>query len=246
LEAGTPFSRLELLVGPRTMGRLREARVILFGLGGVGSWCAEALVRNGVGHLAMVDPDIVSPSNVNRQLVATAANIGQPKAEAMAARLALVNPEAEVTALRLAYGPGTAEEVALCEYDYVLDAIDTLNNKVELLERAMGSGAVLFCSLGASRKLDPTRVRVGPFWEVRGCPLGKHLRKRLRNRGATADFLCVHSDENLANLGTDAADDDHAQANGSAVHVTATFGMALAGLVVDHVAGRISPSGRSR
>lgn len=240
------FERLELLIGTGALEALGRTRVILFGLGGVGSWCAEGLIRDGVGRLALVDGDRVSPSNVNRQLVATSSNAGTAKVDAAAARLSDINPEARIEPVAKSYGPGTAGAFDLGSYDYVIDAIDTLNSKVTLIENALASGATLLSALGASRKLDPTRVRTGPFWEVRGCPLGKHLRKRLRNRGATGEFDCVYSEENLLSMGDvsleaeeEGKSDGHKRVNGSAVHVTSVFGMVLAGLVVDRVVGDV-------
>lgn len=246
------FERMELLVGVEAMDALAATRVALFGLGGVGSWCAEGLARNGIGQVTLVDGDVITPSNVNRQLIATAHNTGEAKVDAAAARLSQINPSATFVPRKEEFNPSSESGFDLDSHDYVIDAIDTLNNKVTLIESAMRSPATLFSALGASRKLDPTRVQSGSFWAVTGCPLGKHLRKRLRNRGATEDFVCVFSEENLPRPGAadeapeDWTDDGHKQINGSSVHVTAVFGMILAGLVVDSVLGKVRGSASSR
>jgi len=231
-----------------------KKRVILFGLGGVGSWCAEGLIRNGFGDITIVDSDYICATNINRQIHATSKNIGKPKTEIMSERLREINPQAKINTMFEAYHPSTKHKFDLSEYDYVLDAIDTLNNKVELISSAVEAGTTLFSSLGASCKLDPTRIRTGSLWDVRGCPLGKHLRKRVRNRSVTADIQCVYSDENLPlfevsdSCGTGSCVcpeitnnakhdwcEQKKQINGSSVHVTAAFGFVLCGLVIDHI-----------
>ncbi|MDJ0765689.1 MAG: tRNA threonylcarbamoyladenosine dehydratase [Myxococcota bacterium] len=253
------FERLALIVGPEVIARLARTRVILFGVGGVGSWCAEALIRNGVGQLTIVDPDEVSITNINRQLQAAPVHLGTPKVEVLAERLRQIHPDAEIRAMVSAYGPKTREVFKLDTYDYIIDAIDSLGNKVDLLATALATRAVVFTSLGASCKLDPTRVQTGSFWAVRGCPLGKHLRKRLRNRGVNAPFDCVFSNENLPRFETAAVRDNQEsdvlptptadtgqamssaqkQINGSAVQVTAAFGFTLASLLVRDIVAKV-------
>jgi tRNA A37 threonylcarbamoyladenosine dehydratase len=232
------FRRLEALVGESALERLRRARVALFGAGGVGSWCAEALVRNGIGNLTVMDSDLVCETDINRQLQATWSTLGMPKVKALTAHLADINPDAEITGHFESWNPRSSETFDLGAHDYIVDAIDSLGAKVDLIARTLAGDNILFSSLGASRKLDPTRVRVDSFWDVEGCPLGKHMRKRLRNRGATKNFLCVYSNENLPGRSsemTDVQDDLEQRNNGSAVHVTAVFGLVLAGLVVQDI-----------
>lgn len=233
------FSRTELLLGEDAMGRLAGAIVIVFGVGGVGSWCAEGLVRSGICHLTIVDPDCVGESNVNRQLMATTATIGQPKVEVLKARLQEINPEAEITALQAKFTPETASQFNLGQYDYIIDAIDTLKNKIFLILSATATSATFFSSMGAALKLDPTRVRVTGFWEVRNDPLARMLRKRIRQGKVLPqkDFLCVYSEELMENRGENQGpsseiDSQKAQINGAAVPVTATFGFTLASLVI--------------
>ncbi len=228
-------------MGKSALERLREARVALFGAGGVGSWCAEALVRNGIGRLTVMDSDLVCETNINRQLQATCSTLGMPKVKALTERLVDINPDAEIIGHFESWNLQSSESFDLAEYDYIVDAIDSLGAKVDLIARTLAGGNVLFSSLGASRKLDPTRIRVDNFWDVEGCPLGKHMRKRLRNRGATENFMCVYSNENLPALSPEVADvqdDMERRIHGSAVHVTAVFGLVLAGLVVQDVVGK--------
>lgn len=259
------FHRSELLVGRAAMERLAATRVILFGLGGVGGWCAEALVRSGVGHLTLVDSDSVCVTNVNRQLQALPTNVGRYKVDELAARLRVIHPEVSLEPRRELFDATTRDTFALESYDYVLDAIDSLSPKLGLILLTLRSGPTLFSALGASAKLDPTRVRVGSIWDTRACPLARRIRRRLRHHGITADFQVVHSDELIENQGQAAAcgtpgclcpksavDADgttlpahewcsaKAFINGSMVPVTATFGMTLASLVIRDVVAKAS------
>ncbi len=190
-----PFGRLELLVGRKCLSALSNASVALFGVGGVGSWCAEGLVRSGIGKLTIVDSDVVNPSNINRQLPATSITVGRPKVEVLGERLREINPNAEITALQRVYSWEVRDEFDLGGYDYVIDAIDSLSSKVELIINAYNAGATLFSALGAACKVDATQVRVGSIWKSERCKLGRFVRKKLRKRGFEGDFLCVWSDE---------------------------------------------------
>jgi tRNA threonylcarbamoyladenosine dehydratase len=190
-----PFGRLELLVGSNCLNALSGARVALFGVGGVGSWCAEGLARSGIGKLMIVDSDVVNPSNINRQLPATSTTVGRPKVEVLGERLREINPDAEITVLQRVYSWEVRDEFDLGGYDYVIDAIDSLSSKVELIINAHTAGATLFSALGAACKVDATRVRVSSIWKSDRCKLGRFVRKKLRKRGFEGDFLCVWSDE---------------------------------------------------
>lgn len=225
------FERSELLLGQSAMQKLRSARVILFGVGGVGSWCAEGLVRSGVENLTIVDFDQVAPSNVNRQLEATSSTIGLSKVECMRRRLLEINPEAQIEAVEKRFSEERAEEFELARYDVIIDAIDSLKDKIALLLAASRTEAKVFSSMGAALKLDPSRVRVAEFWQVRGCPLGAMLRKRMRQAGTVPqkEILCVYDDEVLENKGDCA---EGTRINGSLVHITSIFGMTLCGLVI--------------
>ena len=220
-------SRTRLLVGDDAAGRLSDIRVIVFGVGGVGSWCVEGLVRSGVRRVTIVDPDCVCPSNVNRQLMATAETVDRVKVDALKEHLLTINPEAEIDARHMAFCAGTAGQFDLNGYDYVIDAIDSLQDKMLLIRAACDSRATLFSSMGAARKLDPTRVRVAE---------ARSLRQGFKKSGLlpSRKFQCVYSDELLDNAGTSL----EPRANGSMVHVTAVFGFTLAGLVIGDVAHR--------
>ena len=227
------FERTVRLVGEDGLQHIAARRVILFGVGGVGSWCAEALVRSGISRLVIVDPDAVDPSNVNRQLPALVSTVGQPKVEVMRQRLLAINPQAHIVALQQRYSLDTAAEFPLEEFDYVIDAIDSMADKLELILRctphpstAEGRVPVLFSSMGAARKMDPLQVRVSEFWRVDGCPLAASLRRRMRRsqRYPGRRFQCVWSPERV----------EAAQTGGTLMPVTATFGLVLASLVVRH------------
>ncbi len=199
------FNRTELLLGADVMQALSEVRVILFGVGGVGSWCAEGLVRSGVKHLTIVDSDRVSITNVNRQLMATTKTVGQVKVEALKNHLLEINPNAEIEAIQAIYCEDTADRFDLDSYDYVVDAVDSLKDKALLILKATASRAKFYCSLGAALKTNPLKVQVAEFWDVRGCPLGAALRKKMKRAGTfpAHKFLCVYDDEVLENRGAD-------------------------------------------
>ena len=236
------FNRAELLLGADVMERLAAVRVIVFGVGGVGSWCAEGLVRSGVTHLTLVDADCVAPSNINRQRMATVSTVGRSKVEALKELLLDINPEAEIETVHRRFTEEAAADFDLDAYDYVIDAIDALKDKMSLILHASASRATFFSSMGAACKVDPTHIRVAPFWEVRGCPLGFLLRKKLRKAGTLPekDFLCVYDEDLLENRGADTAlpeelKFDKVSHNGSLITVTAPFGFTLASLVIQDV-----------
>jgi len=256
------FRRTELLLGDETMQRLAACKVIIFGTGGVGSWCAESLIRTGVRNITLVDSDRICVTNINRQMMATVNTVGAVKVEALKNRLLEINPLAQIEALQMIYSKETCDMFDLDDYDYVIDAIDSLENKVLLIQRATRSKAVFFASMGAALKIDPTRVRVDEFWKVKGCPLGAALRHRIKKSGVmpAKKFLCVYSDEVLENKGfnrscgteqclcpkapTGPGDPDlvnhewcslKAQINGTTAHITAIFGFTLAGLVLKDI-----------
>lgn len=233
------FSRVERLLGADGLAQLTQARVILFGVGGVGSWCAEALVRSGIGHLTIVDPDDVDVTNINRQLPATTKTVGRPKVEVLRERLLEINPLCEVTALQERYFIGA--DFQLASYDVIIDAIDSLTDKANLILEASACPGAFFSSMGAACKLDPTQVRVAEFFDVRGCPLGAALRKRLRKNGTLPKkkFLCVYDAEVLPNLGPEQdPGPGKAIANGTLAPITGIFGFTLAALAIQHIAGK--------
>ena len=227
------FQRAEALLGTEAMERISEQRVIIFGTGGVGSWCAEALVRTGVRLLTIVDFDCVDVTNINRQLMATTQTVGQPKVEALRKRLLEINPDAEITALQKTFSEETADEFELDKYDYIIDAIDSLKDKALLILKACETEARLFSSMGAALKLDSTKIQVAEFWKVKGDPLARALRNRFKKEKTFPrhKFQCVYSDE----AGQKPTANSQQLAKGSLVHITATFGMTLAGLIIQDI-----------
>ena len=234
------FSRTELLIGREAMLRMERARVILFGVGGVGSWCAEGLVRSGV-----------------RRLPATRQTVGRVKVDVLKERLAEINPEAAIDAIAGVYNADTAASFGLEEYDYIIDAIDSLQEKVHLIRTATRlPQATFFSSMGAALKADPQRIHVAKFHRVAGCPLAAALRRRLKQGEPPArDFLCVYSDEVLENQGAPPASLDDANSapvstwdarkariNGTLAHITAIFGFTLSGLVIQDIIHKTSDS----
>ncbi|MDR1809942.1 MAG: tRNA threonylcarbamoyladenosine dehydratase [Prevotella sp.] len=261
LEQGI-FKRTELLLGDELMQKIAAARVIIFGVGGVGSWCAESLARSGIRRLTLVDSDRICVTNINRQLMATTKTVGRVKVEVLKERLLEINPAAEIEALQMIYSKETSAFFRLDEYDYIIDAIDSLENKVHLIQTATRTKAVFFSSMGAALKMDASKIKVDEFWKVKGCPLGAALRRRLKKSGElpAKKFCCVFSEELLENKGRNSScgtekclcpkaaagpgDPDlvnhewcslKAQINGTMAHTTAIFGFTLAGLVVQDV-----------
>lgn len=237
MERGS-FDRTALLVGEKAMERISQVKVIIFGIGGVGSWVAECLVRTGVRHITLVDSDEVSITNINRQMPATSKTVGQIKTEAAKQRLLEINPEAEIETLNLFYDFHTAPNIDLKEYDYIVDAIDSLKDKALLILNAVKSGSKFYSSMGAALKIDPSKVKVGEFWSVKGCPLARALRQKFKKEKQfpSRKFLCVYSEELLDNKGTSTETCEYkARINGSLCHITAIFGMTLAGEIIKDI-----------
>lgn len=255
--------RSELLLGAESMECISRKRVIIFGVGGVGSWCAESLVRSGIRQLTIVDSDRVCITNINRQLMATTKTVGQVKVDVLKERLLSINPNAEITALQKIFTRETADEFDISGYDYIIDAIDTLKDKALLILMATRTKAKLFSSMGAALKLDPTRIRIAEFWKVQGDPLARALRKKFKQMDEypKRKFKCVYSDELLTNKGCNSTCgtgqcvcpkakagpgdpsllnhewcSSKAQINGTVAHITAIFGFMLAGLVIQDAA----------
>jgi tRNA A37 threonylcarbamoyladenosine dehydratase len=242
------FQRTELLFGTDFIEEAATTRAIVFGLGGVGSWCAEMLIRSGIGHLTLVDADVVAETNINRQLPATSATIGRSKVEVMAERLKLINPQAELVPLQRIYTEKTHESFQLGTFDYIIDAIDSLEHKVHLIQQACTTEAILFASMGAALKTDPLKMRVAEFNKVTGCPLAAAVRRRLKVKGGVdKKFLCVYSEEQFKNRGKGHAEkvgetdvqstetnpySEHKRINGTSSYMPALFGMTIASLVI--------------
>ncbi len=242
------FNRLERMLGAAACDALRATRVAIFGLGGVGSWCAESLVRSGVGKLLLVDSDRVCATNVNRQLMATTQTVGRVKVEVLAQRLREINPDVALDVRAQVYSAETAGSFNLADYDYVIDAIDSLTEKAALIRHALSIPSVtLFASMGAALKMDPFQIRAGEFRKIAGDGLARALRQKFKKTGGFPErkFTCVWSPEQRENRGTDDADTASAdgdswrarkaRVNGTVAHTTAIFGFSLAGLVVADV-----------
>ena len=216
------FTRTIQLLGEKGFRALQDARVILFGVGGVGGWCAEALLRTGIGHLTIVDFDKVDTTNLNRQVVATHDNIGQSKVFEVQKRLLSIAPQADIQAIERQYNADTADTFDLAQYDIVVDAIDMVECKALLLYRATQAGCKVYSSMGAGRKTDPQKIRTAEFWKVQGCPLARALRTKMKkaNLLPAAKIQCVYSEEISGDQGTLAP-------------VVGVFGMTLASMVIN-------------
>ena len=216
------FTRTIQLIGEDGFRTLQEARVIVFGVGGVGGWCAETLLRTGIGHLTLVDFDVVDTTNLNRQVVATKENVGQSKVQEMQKRLLSICPEADVQAVECQYNAETADAFDLAQYDIVVDAIDMVECKALLLYRATQAGCKVYSSMGAGRKTDPQKIRSAEFWKVQGCPLARALRTKIKKTGLlpTSKIQCVYSEAISGEQGTLAP-------------VVGVFGMTLASMVIN-------------
>ena len=216
------FTRTIQLLGEEGFRALQNARVILFGVGGVGGWCAEALLRTGIGHLTIVDFDKVDTTNLNRQVVSTHNNIGQSKVFEMQKRLLSIAPHADIQAIEQQYNADTADTFELAQYDIVVDAIDMVECKALLLYRATQAGCKVYSSMGAGRKTDPQKIRTAEFWKVQGCPLARALRTKIKKTGLlpASKIQCVYSEEISSDQGTLAP-------------VVGVFGMTLASMVTN-------------
>lgn len=178
-----PFSRTEMLIGSENMDKLKNSSVAIFGIGGVGSYTAEALARCNIGRLTLVDDDVICLTNINRQIHATTKTVGHAKVDAMSERIKDINPKMEVVTYKKNYNSETAEELLYPEYDYVVDAVDTVSSKIDLVVRCTEIGIPIISCMGAGNKLDPTRFEVADIYKTSVCPLAKVMRYELRKRG---------------------------------------------------------------
>lgn len=193
------FSRSERLIGAEALERLKQSRVAIFGVGGVGGYVMEALARSGVGTLDLIDSDEVAPSNINRQIIALHSTLGEKKVKVAKRRVLDINPTATVNAHTVFYLPETAHLFDFSEYDYVVDAIDTVSGKLELVKRAKAAGVPIICSMGAGGKLDPCRFEVADIYQTSVCPLAKVMRSLCRKNGIDS-LKVVYSREETRSL----------------------------------------------
>ena len=191
---GSQFSRTRMLLGQEALDRLADARVAIFGIGGVGGYVCEALVRGGVGAFDLIDNDRVSLTNLNRQIIALHSTIGRYKTEVMRERMLDINPDADVRIRNCFFLPENASEFPFGEYDYVVDAVDTVTAKIELILRAQRENVPVISAMGAGNKLDPGRFRTADIYETRICPLARVMRRELKKRGVEK-LKVVYSDE---------------------------------------------------
>ena len=225
------FIRTELLLGEDGVAALQQAKVAIFGIGGVGGYVAEALARSGVGAFVLVDRDVVSISNINRQIIATTRTVGKPKAELMRERILEINPEASVEVYNCFFLPENAAEFDFASYSYVVDAVDTVTAKLEIVMCAGKAGVPVISSMGAGNKLDPTRFEVADIYETSVCPLARVMRRELKKRGVDR-LKVVYSREEALTPKRILSDESKRVIPGSVAFVPSVAGLILAGEVV--------------
>jgi tRNA threonylcarbamoyladenosine dehydratase len=239
IDANPLFERSHILIGNEGIERLQSAHIFLAGIGGVGSFTAEALARMGVGQLTLIDHDVVSDSNMNRQLVALNSTVGIPKADVMTDRINDINPDCTVTIIKEFLTPDNIPEILNQKFDVVIDAIDSMSSKTTLIETAWRNNMTTFASMGAGGKLDPTQVRTGDLMDTSMCKLAKQLRGHLRRRGVGRGIQTVYSLESpLPPLPPEAVGRGRPRAvNGTVSYMPSIFGLILAGMVINHIIG---------
>ena len=233
------FSRTELLLGADGMEKLKRARVAVFGIGGVGSYAVEALARAGIGALDLIDNDVISLTNINRQIIALHSTVGLPKTDVMAARVRDINPECEVRTYQTFYGPDTAEQFDFTQYDYIIDAIDTVTGKLALAVNAQKANTPIISSMGTGNKLDPTAFTVTDIYKTSFCPLARIMRKELRKRGIERLKVVYSEEEALTPEGvTEELPQGRRSIPGSVSFVPSAAGLILAGEVIKDIVKR--------
>ncbi len=232
------FLRTAYVIGDEAIEKLKRSKVILFGVGGVGSFCAEALARAGVGTLTLVDPDTVAVSNLNRQLVALRSTVGKNKAEVMKDRIMDINLDADVKALDLFYLPENADAIDLSEYDIILDAIDTVSAKLELAVRANRLGIPMISAMGTGNKLHPEKLEITDISKTQMCPLARVMRRELKARGID-HLTVVYSTETPIPRHTDHADAPDMRAGAKRTPGSVSFVPSAAGLLMASEAVRV-------
>lgn len=237
------FSRTEMLLGAPAMERLAQSHVAVFGLGGVGSWCAEALARSGVGALTLVDHDTVGVTNLNRQAQALVSTLGQSKAEAMARRIGDINPDCRVTPLAKRYEASCREAFFQVRYSYLVDCIDLVSCKLDLIQTAMERGIPVISALGTGNKLDPSQFRIGDLSRTEGCPLARVVRKELRKRGIVHHRVLWSPEEPRVPDQREVPPPGRRSIPGSVAWTPPAAGLMLAGDVVLTLAGQGAAGG---
>ena len=232
------FSRTQLLFGDEAMDILASSRVAVFGIGGVGGYTVEALARSGVGALDLVDDDKVCITNINRQIIALNSTIGMYKVDAAAERIHEINPDCNVTCHRMFYMPDTADKLDFSQYDYIVDAIDTVTGKIEIIMQAKSKGVPVISSMGAGNKLDPTAFEVSDIYKTSVCPLAKVMRYQLKRRNVKNLKVVYSKEEPLRSLEDMTISDGHRRAiPGSVAFSPSVAGLIIAGEVINDLAG---------
>lgn len=231
------FLRNEMLLGREAVERLENSSVAVFGLGGVGSWCAEALCRSGIGKLTIIDQDTVGESNINRQLCAMSSTVGMEKAEVMARRLRDINPLAEIVPVTDRYEADTREKFFAEKYDYIADCIDLVACKLDLIETAISRGIPIISALGTGNKLDAETLKISDISRTRGCPLARVMRKELRHRGINHLTVVFSEEPAMKPEQREAPPPGRRSVPGSLVWVPAAAGMLMCSHVVKELAG---------
>lgn len=231
------FLRTGMLLGEEALNRLQKAHVAVFGIGGVGGYTVEALARSGIGRITLVDSDTISESNINRQILATHSTVGMRKVEAAKQRILDINPEAVVETRPIFYGPDSAALFDFTQYDYIVDAIDTVTAKLALVERAFAAGTPIICCMGTGNKLDPTAFQVADISKTSMCPLARVMRKELARRGIRHLKVVYSQEEALTPTGweEEAAALGKRQIPGSVAFVPGAAGLILAGEVIKDI-----------
>lgn len=229
------FLRVQALIGKDAYNKLKNSSVALFGVGGVGGFVAEALVRSGIGQITLIDNDVIAQSNANRQIIAFSINVGKNKVDVMKERLLCINPSLKVNTLKTFYLPENADEIDLSAFDYVIDAVDTVSAKIEIIKRAKEKGVPVISCMGTGGKLDPTRLRVGKIEQTKVCPLARVMRRELKQRNIF-DVKVVWSEEEGVKSLLDGQEElvkaDGKTAPPSMIFVPATAGLIIAEQVV--------------
>lgn len=235
------LKRTEMLIGTDGIEKLKNSHVAVFGLGGVGGICTEALARSGVGKLTIIDRGVVTPSNINRQIIATTATIGANKVDAMAERIRLISPSCEVNTIKTFFLMGDDGKVVFSDFDYIIDAVDVITAKLSIVELAKKANIPLVSVMGTGNRIDPTKVRVGELFETRYCPLCKFMRKKLRRRGITS-VTAVYSEEQPTEPLDILFTDSGKSVPASMMFVPSAAGLAAASFVVRSLTKKDEPS----
>ncbi len=222
------FQRTELLLGEETMKRLKNTHIAIFGVGGVGGYAAEALARSGVGKFTLVDNDIVSSTNLNRQIIALHSTIGKKKTDVMKWRILDINPLAYVNARQCFFMPENADEFDFSEYDFVIDAVDTVTAKIEIIMRAQEKGVPVISSMGAGNKLDPSKFEIADIYKTSVCPLARVMRYELKRRGVKKLTVVYSTEVPVAHKG----ESKEKSAYGKAIPGSTAFSPSVAGLMI--------------